>query len=54
MTLEEAIAHCEEKAKCNNDCGAEHQQLADWLRELKQLRKQIDNLPIKQIMKRYL
>ena len=36
MTLEEAILHCKEvaKEKCDN-CGAEHKQLAEWLRELK-------------------
>ena len=39
MTLKEAIQHCEEvaKGKCNA-CGAEHEQLAEWLREL-QLRR---------------
>ena len=37
MTIEEAIKHCEEKAKCGNACGLEHKQLADWLRELMQL-----------------
>ena len=37
MTLDEAIKHCEEVAdsKCD-ECGAEHRQLAEWLRELKQ------------------
>ena len=36
MTLDEAIKHCEEVAesKCD-ECGAEHRQLAEWLRELK-------------------
>lgn len=36
MTLKEAIQHCEEvaKGKCNA-CGAEHEQLAEWLKELK-------------------
>lgn len=38
MTIEEAIKHCEEKAKCGDACGLEHKQLADWLRELMQLR----------------
>lgn len=39
MTLEEAIKHCDEVSNtlCNS-CGAEHRQLADWLRELKELR----------------
>ena len=36
MILEEAIKHCEEVAKEKCDaCGAEHKQLAEWLRELK-------------------
>jgi len=37
MTLEEAITHAQEQATslgCS-ECGAEHQQLAEWLRELK-------------------
>jgi hypothetical protein len=38
MLIEEAIKHCEEKAKCSDSCGKEHKQLADWLRELMQLR----------------
>lgn len=39
MTLDEAIKHCEEVAdsKCD-ECGAEHRQLAEWLKELKELR----------------
>lgn len=39
MTLDEAIEHCEEKAKCGDACGMEHKQLAEWLRELKVFRK---------------
>lgn len=40
MTLEEAIQHCEEVAKERCDaCGAEHKQLAKWMRELKFRRK---------------
>ena len=43
MTLDEAISHCEEKAKSlkNIDCINEHTQLAKWLKELKAL-KNID------------
>ena len=39
MTLDEAIKHCEEvvDSKCD-ECGAEHRQLAEWLRELKQMK----------------
>ena len=35
MTIYEAIEHCEEIAneKCDK-CGAEHKQLAEWLKEL--------------------
>ena len=39
MTLDEAIEHCEEKAKGCDSCSKEHKQLADWLRELKVFRK---------------
>lgn len=39
MTLDEAIEHCKERAKCGDSCGMEHKQLAEWLRELKELRK---------------
>ena len=48
MTLDEAIRHCEDVADydCYNDkqrkCSEEHQQLADWLRELKE-RRERDN-----------
>ena len=40
MTLDEAIEHCEEVAnsKCDS-CGAEHKQLAEWLKELKERKK---------------
>lgn len=44
MTLDEAIEHCEEKAKCGNSCGMEHKQLAEWLRELMSLRNEVDRL----------
>ena len=46
MTLEEAIKHCEDVADtpCFTDeearCYSEHRQLAEWLKELKQLREQ--------------
>lgn len=39
MTLDEAIEHCEEKAKGCDSCSKEHKQLANWLRELKVFRK---------------
>ena len=41
MTIDEAIRHCEDKARelgCT-ECAQEHQQLAGWLRELKFRRK---------------
>lgn len=37
MTLDEAIAHAKELAN-ETPCGREHQQLADWLTELQNLR----------------
>jgi carbonic anhydrase/acetyltransferase-like protein (isoleucine patch superfamily) len=37
MTLDEAIAHAEEAAN-DTPCGREHKQLADWLRELRDLK----------------
>lgn len=39
MTLEEAIAHSEEVAttRCG-ECANEHEQLAEWLRELRHLK----------------
>jgi len=52
MTLDEAIKHAEEVAEQNEwfdknclesmqcrECAKEHQQLAEWLKELKQLRE---------------
>lgn len=39
MTLDEAIEHCEEKAKGCDSCSKEHKQLAKWLRELKVFRE---------------
>lgn len=44
MTLDEAIEHCEEKAKCGDSCGMEHKQLAEWLKELKTLREENEKL----------
>lgn len=41
MTLDDAIAHCEERAKTCDACGLEHKQLAEWLNELKQARKEL-------------
>ena len=40
MTLDEAITHAQDRADsavCGN-CGDQHQQLANWLRELKEFR----------------
>lgn len=56
MTLDEAIKHCEEKAKEKRkdyeqacaynipsegclECAREHEQLAEWLKELKEYRE---------------
>ena len=41
MKLDEAIKHCEEKARDCSECAKEHEQLAQWLKELKQLKSQI-------------
>jgi len=41
MTLDEAIKHAEEQADklgCSQ-CGEEHRQLAEWLKELRQRRQ---------------
>ena len=40
MTIIEAILHCKEVASIGCDqCAKEHQQLAEWLEELVELRK---------------
>lgn len=43
MTIEEAIRHAEEVAqrKCD-ECGNQHQQLANWLKELVVLRSKLN------------
>lgn len=38
MLLEEAVKHCEENAKSNGSCELDAKQVADWLRELMQVR----------------
>lgn len=41
MTLTEVIQHAQERAKSDcSDCAKEHEQLANWLKELKRLREQ--------------
>ena len=39
MTENEAIRHCEERAKICDECGKEHKQLAEWLKELLKYRE---------------
>jgi len=41
MTLDEAIEHCEEVAnQCSNkECSNDHIQLAKWLKELRNYKK---------------
>lgn len=51
MTLEEAIIHCKEKACGNTQCAIEHGQLAEWLQELQQYRKNAKKEEIKQYLK---
>ena len=38
MTLEEAIEHCTQKACGNDECSKEHKHLAEWLKELQELK----------------
>ena len=38
MTIEEAIKHCEENVCDNTECSLEHKQLAEWLKELQELK----------------
>lgn len=44
MTLDEAIEHTEERACGNDQYANDHAQLADWLRELRRARMEIDLL----------
>ena len=48
MTLDEAIKHCEEVADTceNKECGKEHKQLAEWLKELKAYRDNRQWIPV--------
>lgn len=39
MTLDEAIQHCQEKSCDNTGCAKDHQQLGEWLTELKHYRE---------------
>ena len=44
MSIEEAILHCRENAEkerenCNYGCAEEHEQLAKWLEELKNIKE---------------
>lgn len=52
MTIDEAIKHCEEEAEKYMEygietecyqCGKEHEQLADWLKELKETKEKIES-----------
>ena len=39
--LDDTIRSCEEKAACDcTECGREHKQIAEWLTELKAMRKE--------------
>lgn len=45
MTLDEAIRHAEQTAaSCDGECADDHWQLADWLRELRRARMEIELL----------
>ena len=40
MTIDEAIAHCRANVNiCEGKCKEEHEQLADWLEELKSMKQ---------------
>lgn len=41
MNLEEAIKHAEDKSKNHekNSCAAEHKQLADWLKDYRNIKE---------------
>lgn len=40
MTLDEAIIHCEEVANSEcSECAKQHQQLAEWLKELRRYKE---------------
>jgi len=54
MTLDEAIQHCEEKARCGDACGLEHKQLAEWLKELKGYRMREETKLTKEDVKKVL
>jgi hypothetical protein len=63
LTLDEAIKHCEEQVakyerQCeygiskegkeyNSQCAADHRQLAEWLKELKELRNSVGAVKLK-------
>ena len=46
MTLDEAIKHAEEVAidqdLCCSECAEEHRQLAEWLKQLKEIKRILD------------
>ena len=44
MTIDDAIEHAEEIACGNDQCAKDHAQLADWLREFRRARMEIDLL----------
>lgn len=59
MTIDEAIAHCldnveKEMKTCNIDCAKEHEQLAEWLKELKCLKeKELKKVEKTEMMKQF-
>lgn len=42
MNLDEAIRHADERSGIDSPCSVEHEQLADWLRELRKRRSNSD------------
>ncbi len=44
MTLTEAIKHASEKGQGESQCAKDHRQLAEWLKELRDLRTEVQYL----------
>lgn len=44
MTLDEAINHAKEIAAKGGECAKDHEQLAEWLEELRKLKTIADTL----------
>jgi hypothetical protein len=48
MMIDEAIAHAEAVAQsCDGECADDHRQLAEWLKELKQWQKLVEEIDLR-------